>query len=100
MSLIQHLLHWLKWDATVIFDLMDKPQRTEINDFITSNELDLLFTTETWLKGDGTDNVDESIANRYQFINIAWHVGFFLPRFLANIPFSLNFMSYYTRTFT
>lgn len=30
---------------------------TEINDFITSKQLDTLFVTETWLKGNGTDNV-------------------------------------------
>jgi len=30
---------------------------TEINDYITENNLDALFITETWLKGNGKDNV-------------------------------------------
>ena len=43
-----------------------KNKATEINDFITSKELDLIFITETWLLGDGKDNL--RLLNYYRQI--------------------------------
>ena len=48
-----------------------KNKATEINDFITSKELDLIFITETWLLGDGKDNVTlaELLPPNYKIVH-------------------------------